>query len=250
MGEQQHNEMRPVIGVVPLWDSQRSSFWMLPGYFEGISQAGGLPVMLPLTEDSAQLSQLLAQTDGILFPGGQDVDPGLYQECRIPQCEETFAGRDRMEHTLLQMVLDLDKPAFGICRGIQFLNVFFGGTLYQNLSTQHPSGVSHRMKPPYHLPAHTVSIDRDSPLFSLLGTEKLEVNSCHHQAVRTLGQGLKSMAISEDGLIEAVCHPDYTFLWAVQWHPEFCWQTDAPSRALFRAFVEASGTKKKIRNAV
>ena len=131
-----------------------------------------------------------------------------------------------------------NKPILGICRGIQFLNAALGGTLYQDLPTEHPSEIGHSMKPPYDRMAHTVHIWPMTPLASLLGKTELEVNSCHHQAIRSLAPSLVEMARSTDDLIEAMYLPGKTFVWGVQWHPEMSLQEES-SRKIFEAFVGA-----------
>ena len=120
---------KPLIGIVPLVDEARESYWMLPGYMQGVEQAGGVPVMLPLTDDAAALRQLADTCDGFLLTGGQDVSPALYGAAPTLQCGETCPARDAMEARLLDLALAADKPVLGICRGIQFLNVHLGGTL-------------------------------------------------------------------------------------------------------------------------
>lgn len=230
---------RPLIGIVPLVDAQRESYWMLPGYMRGVEQAGGLPIMLPLTDDDAALRQLADTCDGFLLTGGQDVSPALYGAAPAPACGETCPARDAMETKLLALALEQDKPVLGICRGIQFLNVYLGGTLYQDLPTEHPSAAEHNQKPPYDVPVHSVTLTAGSPLWALLGKDTLAVNSLHHQAIKTLAPGLAAMAVSEDGLTEAVCLPDKRFVWAVQWHPEFSFPVNADSRKIFAAFVGA-----------
>ena len=144
-------------------------------------------------------------------------------------------------YKLNTMVLDLaaDKPVLGICRGIQFLNVHLGGTLYQDLPAEHPSAANHHQTPPYDAPVHSVTLTAGSPLWALLGKDTLAVNSLHHQAIKTLAPGLAAMAVSEDGLTEAVCLPDKRFVWAVQWHPEFSFRVNEDSRKIFKAFVGA-----------
>ena len=229
---------RPLIGIVPLVDAQRESYWMLPGYMRGVEQAGGLPIMLPLTDDDAALRQLADTCDGFLLTGGQDVSPALYGAAPAPACGETCPARDAMETKLLALALEQDKPVLGICRGIQFLNVYLGGTLYQDLPTEHPSAAEHHQKPPYDVPVHSVTLTAGSPLWALLGKDTLAVNSLH-QAIKTLAPGLAAMAVSEDGLTEAVCLPDKRFVWAVQWHPEFSFPVNADSRKIFAAFVGA-----------
>lgn len=229
---------KPVIGIVPLVDSGRDSLWMLPGYMEGIAQAGGLPVMLPLTEDADDIEQLLAMCGGLLFTGGQDVSPELYGEEALPVCGELCPSRDRMEKPLLLGAIERDKAVLGICRGFQFLNAALGGKLYQDLPAQRPSPCDHHMAAPYDREAHRVILS--GPLAQALGAGETGVNSCHHQGVKTLAPGLSITAAAPDGLPEAVCMPDRRFVWAVQWHPEFSYKVNADSRRIFAAFVEAS----------
>lgn len=138
---------KPIIGVTPLFDRERDSYWMLPGYLEGLEQAGAIPIVLPLPEDLDDLPQLVSLCDGLLFTGGQDVSPALYGETPKPTCGEICPARDRMEQALLHLALERDLPVLGICRGIQFLNAVLGGTLYQDLPTEHPSQTQHHMTP-------------------------------------------------------------------------------------------------------
>lgn len=232
---------RPIIGVLPLVDKQRESLWMLPGYFGGIEQAGGLPVMLPLTAGAENLEQIADTFGGFLFTGGQDVSPAVYGADASPLCGECSAERDAMELALLRLVLERGKPVLGICRGIQFINAALGGTLYQHLPAEFPSCTEHHQAPPYDKPIHTIKLTPGAPLERLLGCGTLAVNSYHHQAVKALAPPLRPMAISEDGLIEAVYLPDKPFVWAVQWHPEFSYKTDEASRRIFSAFIKACG---------
>lgn len=232
---------KPVIGIVPLVDTGRKSLWMLPGYMEGVTQAGGLPVMLPLTDSGEDIEGLLALCDGFLFTGGPDVSPALYGETALPECGELCPERDRMELPLLTAAIGADKAVLGICRGMQFINVALGGTLYQNLPTQRPSSLGHRMEAPYDREAHRAVLTDGSPLAELLRAGEIGVNSCHHQGVRELAPGLSAMASAPDGLVEAVCMPGKRFVWAVQWHPEFSLRVDENSRRIFAAFVEGSG---------
>ena len=229
--------MKPLIGIVPLVDEEKESLWMLPGYMEGVAEAGGIPLMLPLTEDGEDISRLLDSIDGILLTGGHDVHPSVYGEEPVPECGAVCRERDAMESELLKQALKRDIPVLGICRGIQFLNAYLGGTLYQDLPTERPPGTEHHQKPPYDIPVHRVSVEKDSGLSRLLNTDSLSVNSYHHQAIKEKADSLKTMAISEDGIIEAVEMPDKRFVWAVQWHPEFSFRRDLSSRKIFEEFV-------------
>ena len=114
-----------------------------------------------------------------------------------------------------------------------------GGTLYQDLHLQYPSDIMHRQSPPYDIPSHTVTIEERCPLFNCLGINSADVNSSHHQAIKNLAPGLKAMAFSADGIIEAVYSPDRTFLWAVQWHPERLYNKDENNKKIFNAFVRS-----------
>lgn len=229
---------KPVIGIMPLIDTQKESYWMLPGYMDGLRQAGALPLMLPLTSDETELQQIVDICDGFLFTGGQDVSPSLYHAPLSEQCGECCPARDKMEAGLFQIAYEKDKPILGICRGIQIINVLLGGTLYQDLPTEHPSETQHHQSPPYDLPCHRVSIKTDSALYELLQKDSLLVNSYHHQAIKELSPHLTAMAYSPDGLVEAVSAPDKKFLWALQWHPEFSYLSDENSRTIFKQFVE------------
>lgn len=237
---------KPMIGVLPLYDSEKESYWMLPGYMKGIEEAGGIPVMLPLTSDIHMIKTLASSFDGFLFTGGQDVDPKLYGEKEEEFCQETCSDRDVMEKLLFDEILLLDKPVFGICRGLQIINVLLGGTLYQDLQAQFPlREEGHKQQHPYDEPMHRVLIEKDSPLYELMeGREAMMVNSLHHQGVKDLSPKLAQAAYSEDGLAEAAYMPGKTFIFAVQWHPEFNFHQDPSSFRLFQAFTAACLEKK------
>jgi putative glutamine amidotransferase len=227
---------RPVIGVVPLWDSGKNSVWMLPGYLDGITLAGGLPVILPFTDTEDIIASLALRFDGFLFTGGQDVSPSLYGETVKPACGEVCELRDRMESMLLREALKNDRPLLGICRGIQFLNAALGGTLYQDIPSELPSDLIHAQKPPYDLPSHNVKVW--GKLSGILGANELAVNSYHHQGIKTLSSQLDACAEADDGLIEAVHIPNERFVWAVQWHPELSLKAEHSAK-LFAAFIRA-----------
>ncbi|MCC8107464.1 MAG: gamma-glutamyl-gamma-aminobutyrate hydrolase family protein [Planctomycetes bacterium] len=231
--------IKPVIGVVPLWDDEKDSLWMLPGYVDGVTAAGGLPVILPLTTDDDDLSFFADSHDGFLFTGGHDVSPRLYGETALPRCGPACDARDAMEKRLFFDAIGRDKPVFGICRGIQAINVFLGGTLYQDLPSQLNGSVAvgHKQSPPYDRPCHPVAIAA-SPLRAIAGADEILVNSYHHQGIKKLAPGLDVMATSADGLVEAVFMPGARFMWAVQWHPEFALD-DPVSAGLFQSFIAA-----------
>jgi putative glutamine amidotransferase len=227
---------KPMIGVTPLWDAEHQSVWMLPDYLDGIKAAGGLPVVLLLEMSEEDANQVVETCDGFLFTGGQDVSPVLYGMKDATGTIVASPERDKMETLLLSKALQADKAVLGICRGLQFINVFLGGTLWQDLPSQHPSEIVHRQGKPYGVPSHQVKLSGN--IKSLLGKDILEVNTLHHQAVKDLGKGLTAMAIAPDGIVEAVQMLGKRFVWAVQWHPEYLFRTDKDSLAVFSCFVE------------
>lgn len=224
---------------MPLWDDDKESLWMLPGYLEGLEEAGAVPIIFPLIEEKEELSRFVGICDGILLTGGHDVSPDIYGEVPLDGKVSCCAKRDNMEKMVLEDAMLNDKPVLGICRGIQLVNALLGGTLYQDLPSQHPSKTEHHQTPPYDVPVHDVIIKKGTPLFDCIGTERIGVNSYHHQAVKDLAPDLKVMAESEDGLVEALYLPSARFFWAVQWHPEFSYKTDENSRKIFEAFVDS-----------
>lgn len=231
---------KPIIGLVPLVDYERESVWMLPGYIEGIFNAGGIPVMLSLTDEAENIERYADMCDGILFTGGHDVSPSEYGEETLPVCGECCPERDSMERLLLREALRRNKSVLGICRGIQLINVVLGGTLYQDLPTQRPSEVVHHQERPYDKASHEISLVPGSPIFELLGKDTAAVNSCHHQGIKVLSDRLEAMATAPDGIIEAAYMPDKRFVWAVQWHPEFSHKVNGDSVKIFEAFVQSA----------
>ena len=182
--------MRPLIGVTPLWRTEKEHLWMRLEYLEGVMEAGGAPVVFPFTEDEELVAQLTQMCDGILFTGGHDISPSIYGEEPLPQLEDVSEQRDRLELLVLKKAMELHKPIFGICRGIQFLNAALGGTLYQDIPTQYDTEIAHHQSEPYPVPTHQVNIVPGSPLAGLLGNDPIMVNSFHHQAVKDLAPGL------------------------------------------------------------
>lgn len=227
-----------IIGVTPLFCDEKESIWMLPAYMDMLQAAGLLPIILPTRADDDALLRLNAVCDGYLFTGGHDVNPAIYGCQKTPACGSVNADRDLLESRLFRIAFSSDKPILGICRGIQLINAVLGGTLYQDLDSEYQSGVNHHMSPPYNRHVHHVTV-KNGVLSEIIGQKTIGVNSYHHQAIRTLADGLNAEAISEDGLIEGISYPGKKFLLAVQWHPELIYREDADCAAIVNAFADA-----------
>jgi len=235
----------PVIGVSAQWDDVKRRQWIHTEYLDSVGRAGGLPFVLPLTTDTEQIRQVCRTVDGVLFTGGEDVFPGFYGEETVDVCGAINNRRDEFETLLFQeAVLNADKPALGICRGIQLINVMLHGTLYQDLPSLFSGKITlgHWQEPPYDKPSHNVEFTADGPLRHLFSLDAACVNSSHHQGIKDLAPDLECMALTGDGLIEAVRMPGRKFVWGVQWHPERT-PGDGFSPKLFEAFVNACSYK-------
>jgi putative glutamine amidotransferase len=236
--------MAPLIGIT---SSHTSTNGVLPvfgvsaSYLKAVADAGGLPVIIPLVLSNAQLDELLARLDGVLFPGGGDIDPALFNGQPHAEVYGIEPERDRVELHLAQRAAEQNKPFFGICRGIQVINVALGGTLYTHITDQHPQALRHAWYPNFpreHL-AHTVRVQGGTHLAAALGKTAVETNSLHHQGVEQTAPALTPVAWAPDGLVEAVELPNHRFGLGVQWHPENL-QAYAEMRGLFQSFVNAA----------
>jgi len=209
-------------------------------YEESIRRAGGDVRFLDTTVDLPM--DVVASSDGILLAGGGDVLPSIYGHDAHATFDAAEAGRDDYELELVRFATEADVPLFGICRGIQVMNVARGGTLIQHIPDEMPPGVDHNVREPRFAIAHEVWVTSGSLLERLM-RETLEdggcpVNSRHHQAVQTLGAGLLATATAPDGVIEAIEDPSRRFFLGVQWHPENFYRT-GEFRALFEGLVDA-----------
>ncbi|MDH4349511.1 MAG: gamma-glutamyl-gamma-aminobutyrate hydrolase family protein, partial [Gemmatimonadota bacterium] len=205
----------------------------------------GVPWMIPLLDDDLEtLREIYLRLDGVLIPGGVDLDPRSYGEERHPRLGAVDPARDRVEIQLVRWALADRKPVLGLCRGAQIINVALGGTLYQDLEAQFPGALKHDYFPTAGFSrdylAHEVALAPGSRLMAAMERPRVMVNSMHHQGIRALAEGLVPSAVAPDGLIEAVERPGEHFLVGVQWHPEMFEMTDPHTRHLFREFIGAA----------
>lgn len=209
-------------------------------YWEAITAAGGTPIVLTPT-DGLEAARLLADLDGLLFMGGEDISPSMYGEAPVPELGPTDADRDALEKALFDYAWHhTDLPILGICRGLQFMNVALGGTLYQDLPTQRPGDIDHAQRDRRDEHVHGLKVSTETAFGRLLAPT-VGINTLHHQAIKDLAPGLIPVAWSPDGVIEAVVAEAYPFRAAVQWHPEVLAPWDPAAQAIFKAFLAAVG---------
>ncbi|GAX89049.1 gamma-glutamyl-gamma-aminobutyrate hydrolase family protein [Effusibacillus lacus] len=222
----------PVIGITGYHvlgeEGYGGSFRGVPGqgfsvvghdYINAVRRVGGIPLGVPVGEiDSAR--EVLQALDGLILSGGEDIDPSLYGARPDLRCWTLTPERDRFELALIEEALRQQKPLLAVCRGMQLLNVYFGGSLYLDLADCSNKVLSHQFsRAPRWYKAHKVRLL--SPVLSeLYQTDEIETNSYHHQAVKEVGNGMQVAAVAEDGIIEGLLHPDHPQLLAIQWHPE------------------------------
>ena len=221
----------PLIGIASLSSAD---------YIRVVRESGGIPVVLPNTDGSvARIDDYLALLDGLLMPGGADIPPSEYGEEPHETVELLDDDRFHFEKALISAWMKkTDKPLLGICLGSQWINVASGGSLVQDIPSEF--NVNHRDTD------HLVTIEPGSRLSRIFGATEVEVNSWHHQAVRKIGDGLRIVAKSPDGIVEATetTDPD-RFLIGVQWHPEKLMPDNTTQAKLLEAFVEAAAEQKK-----
>ncbi|HHV95185.1 MAG TPA: gamma-glutamyl-gamma-aminobutyrate hydrolase family protein [Clostridiaceae bacterium] len=232
---------RPLIGITPSYEDDIKRIFLSNYYAESVDKAGGLPIILPLTEDLGVISQIAKTCDGILVSGGPDMDAVYYNEDNMPYNGNISPLRDKLEVALVREVFKLKKPILGICRGMQVLNVALGGTLYQDVYSQIKDRdiIKHRQEAPRWYPTHEISIVSNSIVWHSFSCDTIRVNSFHHQAVKDVAPGFKVTSTTNDGIIESIEFEGDTFVVGVQWHPENMWKKDPIYLRIFELFVES-----------
>lgn len=237
---------KPLIGIT-LNHREDTYFTIRGNYIDSIIRAGGTPVPLCYDEKKIELPEIIELLDGILFSGGEDVNPKYFGEDIDEKCGKICDDRDEFELKLYKYAVSKNIPIFGICRGIQLINVGAGGTLIQDIESYTNGKIlneKHRQQPPYENFAHESKVIENTYFSELFGKDKISTNSMHHQAVKDLAPGFKAGVISEDGFIEAIYSENHNFIAGVQWHPEFLWDMTGETEKLFDAFIDAA--RKKI----
>lgn len=244
--------MKTVIGILAnvdekefLPNSYMYQYSLNSSYVDAIKKAGGIPIILPIAKDEDIAKDYISLIDGLLLVGGRDVNPKLYNEKLIENTTPVVVEKDKSDIFYIKEMIKKEKPIFGICRGMQVLNVALGGSLYQDLRLCQENKSDHfHLEKPFD-EVHIVNVKEKSLLSDLIG-DNVKVNSIHHQSVKDVGENLKISARAEDGTIEAIENCDLSIL-GVQWHPELLLKGGKDEMLkLFEAFVEKAKEKKKI----
>jgi putative glutamine amidotransferase len=213
-------------------------------YSEALSLAGAIPLIMPYIEsrreDEQYIREFLDEVDGLVLPGGSDIDPALYNYYPQKYLGNISPERDRWELKILEMAIKMNKPILGICRGFQLINIHYGGSLKVDVCGNNTdSRIPHMalMVPKYYK-THQLEIKAKTRLAKIFAGDEVAVNSYHHQAVDKVGEGLKVSAVAPDGFVEGIEDPDYPYLVGVQWHPEMMAAKDPIQLKLFKDFVE------------
>ncbi len=227
---------KPVIGITSFIDGTGRYYQQRNTYADAVYDNGGIPVYLPCNRDPEVIRQYVTSTDGILIPGGPDADPTLYGEEVSPYCGEFNRENDLFDIAILKEAIAQGKPLLAICRGVQMLNIAYGGTLYQDLPTEFPGSLTHTGTLYQYDRYHKVTLTYGSKLLDIIGNSEIRTNSSHHQAVRDVAEGFRVSAVAEDGVIEAIESLTDTVI-GVQWHPEMM-KGDFIYTRIFNWFIE------------
>lgn len=230
----------PLIGITTKRENlDPSKITLLENYTKSILRAGGTPVLLPVGIHPDQAEVLALRLDGLLLSGGGDIDPAIYHGRAHPNVNSVDPDRDTLELALVAAARKHNIPLLGICRGMQLINVAFGGSLYTHLPDHFPDGAIQHSNTAFTKIAHPVNIQIGTRLASILRQPLLQVNSLHHQGLKRLGSGLTATALATDDLVEGVETNNGHYLMGVQWHPEALHE-DPAAQDIFSSFIEAA----------
>lgn len=236
--------IKPLIGISANYGDNNSK--LAENYYKSVVAVGGVPVIIPVTDDLATIEAIVGRLDGILLSGGGDMHPRYYNEEPIPENGTPDELRDRYDVALIKSAVEYQLPVLGICRGMQVINTVFGGSLYQDINVQYADKkpMCHSQNEERSVTTQTASVVTDSLLYSIVSCNTLPINSIHHQAVKRIADGFRAVAFADDGICEAIESLYYPIL-GVQWHPEHLSEADAvgehfdnPHRKIFGWLVD------------
>lgn len=234
---------RPNIGITPDWqearpDSPFARYELKVPYADAVLRAGGLPLVLPYSDDASCVDAYLDRVSGLLVTGGAfDIPPEAYGDTSREGMGPLKEGRTAFESALMRAALKRNMPVLGVCGGMQLLNVVLGGSLFQDIVREVPGAREHEQKHDRTQPQHPVEVRHGTQLADAVGHGQLMVNSTHHQAVKRLGNQVVSSAVAPDGVVEAIESTAHIFALGVQWHPEYMLHTIPTHVGIYKAFI-------------
>ena len=238
---------RPKIGITTRLELETRRFYLGRDYSDAVEAAGGIPILINLIPKPEYIAAIVGDLDGILLPGSDsDIDPRYYGEQPRPELGIVVPEKDETDQMVLAEAERMNLPVLAICYGMQALNVFRGGSLFQDIASQVKKCIKHEQGIPRARNSHDLKLEKGSRLEKIADTKgTVSVNSHHHQAVNKVGKNLKATAWTSDGVIEAIEDTRKgKFVFGVQWHPELSWNDDRLSNGIFESFISACGLDK------
>lgn len=238
--------MKPIVGIPCYSQARQNAIFREASatqqtYIRALEDTNAVPLLLPITSKPEAAKNVIRCINGLLLVGGMDIDPKRYGQDPLTNISPIDINRDNIELTITTLCLTEHIPVLGICRGIQMLNVCTGGTLWQDIATQIPNAIKHDYYPRYkrNRLSHYIEIDRNNRLSEIFPDKTIKVNSLHHQAIRSIGNGFKVTATSHDNIIEGIESIEGSWTVGVQWHPEELINDDPYMKKLFSSFASA-----------
>ncbi len=236
--------MKPIIGIFPSYCSETKRIYLNNQYLDGIINSGGIPYVIPMSSDQKTVYEIIKNIDGLVLSGGYDIDPKHYGQENSGKSVQISDFTDECEAVLIRLAVEADMPILGICRGMQALNVFCGGSLMQDIPSEKGFAVIHRLDKP-NVAFHDITVEKESPLSKATGFGTHKVNSYHHQAVKDIALDFSVAATAEDGIIEAIYHKNKKFILGIQWHPERNQENVSVNKKILDEFINVCSFTKK-----
>lgn len=248
--KRENMKKKPIIGISTSIIADNSGYFALyprnyvnKDYVDAVIKNGGIPLMIPMSLDEEIIAEQISMIDGLILSGGHDVCPHNYGEEPSSKLEEILPERDEYDFILLREAKKRKLPILGICRGCQIINVFEGGTLYQDLSyiKNDREILKHSQDHSPELKTHTAIIENDTKIYKIFGENNIMINSFHHQALKDIAKDYIVSANAKDGVVEAIESTTYPFLVGVQWHPEMMHKYHNDANKIFKALIDEAG---------
>lgn len=234
--------MKPYIGILPSFDKEKKQIFLDELYIDEVIRTGGIPVILPLSCDNMIIEENLCRIDGIILSGGVDIDPKYYYRENTGKSHGITPLLDESENLYINSALEKDIPILGICRGMQALNVFCGGSLIEDIPSDYKTETIHNLDKP-DVAFHKITVLPDNFLSDFIGFGEHTVNSYHHQAVDIIAPYFSVAAVAEDGIIEAIYRTDKKFVLGIQWHPERNQDKVLDNKKIVEGFIKICAVK-------